>query len=220
MKHTTCIKENQMKNKFVLIIALLAVALVSAACAAQEATNEPGAVTTMPATSTDGVATLEGTSETAPTPTGATPATGADETSTAPTTSPDGSGATQGASGTAVIPQTGGGGVVAGAPDDLDEVMRVLREAGAAVELGDTVQQDFLSVPGQSIRVNGKEVQVFTYDDLETLEIQVSQVEDLNPPEGEAHFYKLGNMLVRYVDSDPGVRDLLEDVLGAQAVGE
>ena len=47
--------------------------------------------------------------------------------------------------------------------------MRVLRETGATVELGDPVEEDRLSVPGQIIRINGEEVQIFTYNSVEEL---------------------------------------------------
>ena len=122
------------------------------------------------------------------------------------------------AGGSAGIPQTGPGD--AGVPDDLDEVIRVLIETGATVELGDVVEQEGVSLPGHILMINGEEVQIFTYESAEKLEAQASQLADTDDPEDEPHFYKLGNMLVRYVGSDPGMRDLLEDVLGAQAAGQ
>jgi hypothetical protein len=99
-------------------------------------------------------------------------------------------------------------------------MLRVLRTAGATVELGDAVENELLSISGQSVMINGEEVQIFTYASAEELETVASQVADEGDPEDEPHFYKLGNMLVRYIGSDPGVRDLLEDVLGAQAAGQ
>jgi hypothetical protein len=213
-----------MKNKFVLIIMLLTLALLSAACAAQDATNEPIDATTISTPSTNSVATADSTGEADMTPTGAvgdsTPAQGAGETSTAPTTSPDGSASTPSAGGTAIIPQTGGDAGEAGIPDDLDEVMRILVETGATVEVGDAFELDAVSVPGQTIRINGEDVQIFTYPSAEQLEVEAAQVEELNPPLEEPYFYKMGTMLVRYVGTDPLVRDLLEDVLGADVVGQ
>lgn len=213
-----------MKNKFSLIIIVLTLVLLSAACAAQDATNEPVDATTVPTTSTDSVATTDATGEANTTPTGAagdsTPAQGAGETSTAPTPSPDGSASTPSSSGTAIIPQTGGDAGEAGIPDDLNEVIRILIETGATVEIGDTFDLDAVSVPGQTIRINGEEVQIFTYPSAEQLEVDAAQVEELNPPLEEPYFYKMGTMLVRYVGSDPLVRDLLEDVLGADVVGQ
>lgn len=213
-----------MKNKFSLIIIVLTLALLSAACAAQDATNEPVDATTVPTTSTDSVATTDATGEANTTPTGAagdsTPAQGAGETSTAPTPSPDGSASTPSSSGTAIIPQTGGDAGEAGIPDDLNEVIRILIETGATVEIGDAFDLDAVSVPGQTISINGEEVQIFTYPSAEQLEVDAAQVEELNPPLEEPYFYKMGTMLVRYVGTDPLVRDLLEDVLGADVVGQ
>lgn len=218
-----------MKNKYILIMALLTLTLFSAACAAQDATNEPAVTTAISTISADDDGTPVGTSEAALTPTGAvngaTPAQGTAETSTTPTVSADGTTPTEGAAGTAIIPQTGSG--VAGTPDDLDEIMRSIRETGATVEFGDTVQHDFFSVAGQTIRINGEDVQFFIYDSAEQLEAQASQVADdggsigttMVTWEDQPHFYKLGNMLVLYVGRDPEVRDLLEDVLGAQFAG-
>jgi hypothetical protein len=183
-----------MRNKSALFTVLLALALLSVACAAQDVTDVPAGSTAMPTTDST---------------------TGVGDPSTTPTVAADSSTPAQGAGGTAVIPQTGGGNV--GAPDDLDELIRVLRTAGATVELGDEVTQDFLSVSGQIIRINGEEVQIFIYNSAELLETQASQIPDDGNAENEPHFYKLGNMLVRYVGRDPGVRDLLEDVLGARA---
>lgn len=212
-----------MKNKLVLLTILLALALFSAACAAQDTTNVPGEVTaisTVPAD--DGTATEEaGETVTAPTGTAEGEATteGTAETEMTPTGAADSSTPAQDTtSGTAEIPQTGAGD--AGRPDDLDEVIRVLRTAGATVELGDAVEQADVSVAGQSIMINGEEVQIFTYTSAEKLEAQASQLARENDPEAEPQFYKLGNMLVRYIGSNTLVRDLLEDVLGAQAAGQ
>lgn len=171
-----------MKNKFGLFIILMALALLSAACAPQGAATGPGEGTAMPAVSTEGSAAAEG------------------------------------AGGTVVIPETGDS--LAGIPDDLDEVVRVLRAAGASVELGEAVEQDFLQLPGKILRIDGEEVQIFTYVSAEELEVQASQLPDDGNPENEPQFYKMGNLLLRYVGRDPGVRDLLEDVLGAQAAGQ
>lgn len=191
-----------MRNKLALFTILLTLAFLSVACAAA-----PDDVTSVPGEST-AMSTTDST-------TGSTATTEAGDAAMTPTVSAGGSTPAQGAGGTAVIPQTGGGNV--GAPDDLDELIRVLRTAGATVELGDEVTQDFLSVSGQIIRINGEEVQIFIYNSAELLETQASQIPDDGNAENEPHFYKLGNMLVRYVGRDPGVRDLLEDVLGARA---
>jgi hypothetical protein len=206
-----------MKSKFVRFTILVALALVSAACAAQEETNQPGDITVVPTVATEaGVATEEAGGADL-TPTGVaeaeTPTQVAGETETAPTVAADGSTPAAGESPTAGIPQTGG------LPDDLDEMVRVLIEAGATVDLGEAVQNELVSVPGQSLLIDGEEVQVFAYQTAEELEAVASQLEN-SDPESEPRFYKLGTMLVFYAGHDPGVRDLLEDVLGAQAAGQ
>lgn len=211
-----------MKRKSVIVIVLLALALLSAACGAQDATGEPGQATAMPTASTaEGLATDE-TAEASTTPTGAaageTPAQATAETGTTPTVSADNGTPATDASGTAGIPQTGPGN--AGFPDDLDEVLRVLRTAGATVSLADTVESDILSVPGQIVLINNQEVEFYTYGSAEQAEAQASLVADLGDPEREQQFYRMGNMLVRYAGRDTLVRDLLEDVLGAQAAGQ
>jgi hypothetical protein len=201
-------KENQMKNKLIPITTLLALALLSAACAGQQATNEPAEATTLPAVSGDqGPATEDATE--APT----APAEG--ETNLTPTVSSEGG--TPGTTGTAAIPETGLGN--AGVPDNLDDVLLVLRETGATVDVTDPVESDVLSVPGQIVFIDNEEVEFYTYESVEAAEAQRSLVADLVNAQGQPQFYTLGNMLVRYVGSDPGVRDLLEDVLGAQEGG-
>jgi hypothetical protein len=196
-----------MKNKFVLINVLLVLALSSTACAAQEATRTSGGVTARPTSAPNSTP-----DSSAPTEEGGeammTPTTGSGENVTP----------TQGMEGTAVIPQTGPG--EAGLPDDLDEVMRVLIETGATLDLGDAVQQDYLTVPGQILMINGEEVQIYTYNSAEEVELQSSQIPANEDPEEQPHFYRLGSMLVRYAGTDTAVRDLLEDVLGARAVGQ
>jgi len=122
------------------------------------------------------------------------------------------------ADGTAGIPQTGFGD--AGIPDDLNEVIRVLNATGVMVEVGDEVQQDSVTAAGRILVIDGEDVRFFTYGSAEELEVQASQLADDGDPEREPRFYKLGNMLVFYAGRDPGVRDLLEDVLGAQAAGQ
>ena len=211
-----------MKTKLILPIALLLLSLLGTACAGQNTTSEPGDVTsvstmvTEEAVSTD----TQATDEAAATSTGATeeatsaPADGEDQT---PTASVEGTPAAETGS-TPGIPQTGPGD--AGLPDDLDEVIRVLQTAGINVTLADPVESDVLSAPGQIVLINNEEVEFYTYETAEQAEAQASLVADLNGQEEEPQFYKMGNMLVRYVGNDTLVRDLLEDVLGAQAAGQ
>jgi hypothetical protein len=102
----------------------------------------------------------------------------------------------------------------------MQEVIRVLQTAGATVEVGDEVEQDAVTAIGRIVMIDGEEVRFFTYPSAEELEIQASQLESNPDPERETQFYKLGNMLVFYAGRDPGIRDLLEDVLGAHSAGQ
>ena len=205
-----------MVKKFTLWTVLLVLSLFSAACAAQDTTTQEGDVTAAPVVTSDGSMATE----TSITPTGAVeemPTQEAGDSAATPTSSADGA-VTPEAGGTAVIPQTGLG--EAGVPDDLDELIRVVRTTGASVNLGEAVELETVSIPGQALLINGEEVQVFTFESAEELEVQASQLADEQDPESEPHFYKLGTMLVRYAGNDTLVRDLLEDVLGAQAAGQ
>ncbi len=188
----------------------------SAACAAQDTTNEEGDVTALPVVTSDGSTATE----TSLTPTGAVEEMSTQEagaSAATPTVSAD-EAATPEMGGTVVIPQTGLG--EDGFPDDLDELIRVVRATGVSVSLGEAVELETVSIPGQTLLINGEEVQVFSYGSAEDLEAQASQLADEQDPESEPHFYKLGTMLVRYAGNDTLVRDLLEDVLGAQAAGQ
>ena len=98
--------------------------------------------------------------------------------------------------------------------------MRVLTAAGATLELGDTVENDYLTVPGQILNIDGEEVQIYTYNSAEDVDLQASQIPETADPEDRPHVYRMGRMLVLYTGGDPGVLDLLEDVLGARATAE
>ena len=139
------------------------------------------------------------------------------QTTGAPTVATEESITTEAVAGTAGIPQTAQSTV--GAPADLDEVIRVLLETGATAQLADPVESDVLSAPGQIVHINDEEVEFYTYGSAEEAAAQAPLVADLTNPEGEPQFYRLGNMLVRYAGSNDVVRDLLENVLGAQAAG-
>jgi hypothetical protein len=210
-----------MKSKFTTMTILLTLALLAAACGTQDTTSEPGPSTALPTLTVESPAAEEATQDDM-TPTAAaeaeTPVQATDAAGTTPTDPAGSATPAAEAGGTAGIPQTGPGD--AGLPDDLDEVLRVLRATGVTVNLADPVESDVLSVPGQIVHIDNEEVEFYTYETAEQVEAQASLVADLEDPEGEPQFYKLGTMLVRYVGNSTLVRDLLEDVLGAQAAGQ
>lgn len=110
---------------------------------------------------------------------------------------------------------------------DRASLESALTSAGATVEQGDPVNQVFFAVPGQIIKVNGADVQVFEYETAEAMEADAAQVSEdggsigmsmvswMAPP----HFYKIGRILVLYVGEDQAVIDLLQSALGSQFAG-
>jgi hypothetical protein len=143
---------------------------------------------------------------------------GAETATSEPAQTTEESTMTEEAGATAGVTQTGPG--ESGVSEDLDDVMRVLLETGATAQLADPVESDVLSAPGQIVLINDEEVEFYTYASAEEAAAQAPLVADLTNPEGEPQFYRLGNMIVRYVGSNDVVHDLLENVLGAQAAGQ
>ena len=108
-----------------------------------------------------------------------------------------------------------------------------LRAAGATVEPAGEIIQDFFSVRGQAIKVNGEDVQVFEYTDTAAAEAEAALVSadgySVGPTsEGVVymaswvatpHFYKTGKLIVLYVGDNTAVINVLEDVLGSQFAG-
>lgn len=139
------------------------------------------------------------------------------QTTAAPPVSTEESTTTEEAGATAESPQTEPGD--ANGPQDLDEVIRVLLETGATAQLADPVESDVLSAPGQIVHINSEEVEFYTYESAEAAAAEAPLVADLTNPEGAPQFYRLGTMLIRYVGVNDVVRDLLENLLGAQPAG-
>lgn len=112
--------------------------------------------------------------------------------------------------------------------EDQASLIAGLQAAGAAVEVGDSVIQDFFTPEGTIVRVNGQDLQVFEYDTAEDMESEASLV----APDGGSigtsmvmwvdapHFYKIGRMIVLYVGSDQGTLDLLQQVVDPQFAGQ
>jgi hypothetical protein len=84
-----------------------------------------------------------------------------------------------------------------------------------------------LSVEGNTLKVNGADVQVFEYENAEAMELDSSQI----APDGSSnattmitwidtpHFYKSGRIIALYIGSDEAVLGLLENALGSQFAG-
>lgn len=102
-----------------------------------------------------------------------------------------------------------------------------LRAAGATVEPVGEIEQVFFSVKGQSIMVNGNDVQVFEYADVAAADTDAALVATDGGSVGTTmvtwvatpHFYKTGKLIVLYVGDDGGVTAMLESALGSQFAG-
>ena len=111
--------------------------------------------------------------------------------------------------------------------DDLDALIRELRNEGATVNIVGSVSQPFFSASGQVLRVNGEDVQVFEYENAAAAQGEGARVS----PDGSSvgttiinwvstpHFYKSGKVIVLYVGSSRELLSLLDSVLGPQFAG-
>ena len=105
----------------------------------------------------------------------------------------------------------------------LQSLREVLVVAGAKVESGDAMSQPFFTVPGQLLKVNGVDVQVFEYPSAEEAAADAGQVSSEGGSVGQTmvhwveppHFFLRQNLLVPYVGGDPVVLGSLEAQLEA-----
>ena len=114
------------------------------------------------------------------------------------------------------------------AAEDWAGLMAALQAAGATLNVGDSVTQDFFTPEGHILTVNGADIQVFDYETAEAMESEAAQV----APDGGSigtsmmmwmdapHFYKMGRIIVLYVGSDSTISNLLTEVLGPQFAGQ
>jgi hypothetical protein len=114
------------------------------------------------------------------------------------------------------------GSLPASAVGSFDGLINKLNAGGATVESGGPVEQPFFSAPGQILKLNGKDVQVFEYPNEEARlaessriskdggTIGTSMVSWIEPP----HFWARGNMIVLYVGQDAQVIETLTAAMG------
>jgi hypothetical protein len=113
------------------------------------------------------------------------------------------------------------------AVQDLNGLMAALQASGLTVENGASVTQPFFTVPGQALKINGQDVQVFAFDTAQAMETEAAQIAPdastigTNMPSwtSDPHFYKLGSMIVLYLGQDQKILDILSNVLGPQFAG-
>ena len=116
---------------------------------------------------------------------------------------------------------------VQSAIQDLDSLVAAFQTAGMIVELGGPIDQPFFKVQGQSLKVNGGDVQVYVYDTAQAMEADASQISadgssigtNMADWTGTPHFFKTGNILVLYLGDDQTVLGLLTNILGSQFAG-
>ena len=111
--------------------------------------------------------------------------------------------------------------------NDDPALIVTLEATGAQVEKVGEVNQPFFSVPGQVVRLNGNEVQLFIYADETIAKSEADQVS----PTGTAvatsmmswmatpHFYRSDSTIALYIGDDAATLTLLEGVLGPQFAG-
>ncbi|MGH2521529.1 MAG: hypothetical protein ACRDH2_03400 [Anaerolineales bacterium] len=118
----------------------------------------------------------------------------------------------------APTPVASGGDEVGGYADLVDR----LRKGGATVEPGEKVEQPFFEVPGQIIRVNGAEVQVFEFADEAAREAASSQITKGGQPGNtmiinwiaRPNFWAKGRVIVLYLGEAANVIARLTEAMG------
>lgn len=118
-------------------------------------------------------------------------------------------------------------GVQGAGVEDLNTLVTALGAAGMTVEQAGPVEQPFFTAPGQIVRVNGEDVQVYTYETAEALEGEASQISadastigtSMPTWQDNPHFFKAGRLLVLYVGQNQKILDLLEGAFGPQFAG-
>jgi len=121
------------------------------------------------------------------------------------------------------MPTTSHGGPVR----DYVSLIDHLRAAGATVVPVGPVTQPFFAVTGQSITVNGEQVQVYEYANEETASVDAAHISSDGGTVGNAlvdwtappHFYKTGKLLVLYLGTNSSVMNVVSMTLGPQFAG-
>lgn len=110
---------------------------------------------------------------------------------------------------------------------DHVSLVDTLRAQGLTVEPTGPISQPFFSVPGQILRVNGQDIQVFEFEDASSTKSQAKEISSdgmsigntvvqwIDPP----HFFSTGKILVLYVGTDTILLRQLEIALGKQIAG-
>lgn len=111
---------------------------------------------------------------------------------------------------------------------DLASLVKAMENGGATVESGEPVTQTFFTPEGQTLKVNGADLQIFEYESADAMQKEAAQVAPDGGSVGTSmmmwidapHFYKAGRIIVLYLGSDKAVLDLLDKVMGTQFAGQ
>jgi len=110
---------------------------------------------------------------------------------------------------------------------DHVSLVDTLRGQGLTVEPTGPISQPFFSMPGQTLRVNGQDIQVFEFKDSTSTESQAKEISTdgmsvgntviqwISPP----HFFATGKIIVLYLGTDAELLKNLETALGKQIAG-
>ena len=199
-----------MRTKILLVSTLLVLAILSSACGGQitPPTDVAGAVNTAAgAVSTLAASTeMQGQAEAASTLAASTEVQGQAE-----------------AAGTLVASTA----VQTAVVEDFNTLINTLQATGMNVEAGDQITQPFFSVTGQTLKVNGQDVQVFVYDTAQAMEAEAAQIAADGSTIGtsmpswmdDPHFFKNGRILLLYLGQDQKIMDILSGIFGPQFAG-
>lgn len=110
---------------------------------------------------------------------------------------------------------------------DMQSLMDALSAEGASVESGDNISQPFFAVEGQTIQIDGMDVQVFEFPDSGAAQAAASTISSDGSSIGTSmmmwveapHFYQSGRLIVIYVGTDEHMLTLLASILGEQIAG-
>lgn len=110
---------------------------------------------------------------------------------------------------------------------DHVSLVDTLRAQGLKVEPTGPISQPFFPIPGQTLQVNGQDIQVFEFKGSPAAESQAKEISPdglsigqtaihwISPP----HFFSTGKIIVLYLGTDPVFLRQLEMTLGKQIAG-
>ena len=110
---------------------------------------------------------------------------------------------------------------------DHVSLVDTLRTQGLTVEPTGPISQPFFPMPGQTLKVNGEDIQVFEFQDSSAMESEAKEISTdgmsvgntviqwISPP----HFFATGKIIVLYLGTDAELLKNLETALGKQIAG-